>query len=337
MTGTRQHRVKVSIGAAVYPEGGRTADELLANSHLAFCRAKATRRGSYVIFENAIRQELESRLTLEAELALAVEQNEFELFYQPQVRLVDGGLIGAEALIRWRHPVRGLVSPAEFMPVVNTSSISDHDCRMGSRNHVPPGADCGSRAVTTFASASISRRRNFSRATSRPPLRRYSKTTGLDARVLELEVTEDILLLDEERVLDTFRRIRATGVRIVFDDFGTGYASLSYLKKFPLDGLKVDRSFVLELIADADDAAIVGSTIGLSRQLGLVGDRRRHRESCDRRSADQHGMRRGAGLFLRPADAGCGIREPVPERSRTRRRGVRRRKGGLGRSLPLHL
>ncbi len=95
------------------------------------------------------------------------------------------------------------------------------------------------------------------------------KTTGLTPSLLELEVTEDILLLDEERVLDTFRRIRATGVRIVFDDFGTGYASLSYLKKFPLDGLKIDRSFVLELLAGAGDAAIVGSTIGLSRQLGL--------------------------------------------------------------------
>ena len=109
----------------VFPGDGRTADELLSNSHLAFCRAKATRRGGHVLFENSIRQELESRLTLEAELALAAERNEFELFYQPQVRLADGGVIGAEALIRWRHPVRGLVSPAEFMPVVNTSSISE--------------------------------------------------------------------------------------------------------------------------------------------------------------------------------------------------------------------
>ena len=125
LAGTRLHRLKVSIGAAVYPEGGRTADELLSNSHLAFCRAKATRRGGHVMFENAIREELEARLTLEAELVLAVERGEFELFYQPQVRLADGGLTGAEALIRWHHPVRGLVSPAEFMPIVNGSSISD--------------------------------------------------------------------------------------------------------------------------------------------------------------------------------------------------------------------
>jgi EAL domain-containing protein (putative c-di-GMP-specific phosphodiesterase class I) len=93
--------------------------------------------------------------------------------------------------------------------------------------------------------------------------------TGLTPSLLELEVTEDILLLDEQRVLDTFLRIQKLGVRIVFDDFGTGYASLSYLKKFPLDGLKIDRSFVLDLLADSDDAAIVSSTIGLSRQLGL--------------------------------------------------------------------
>src|SRR6185437_1596170 len=122
--GAREHRVKVSIGVAVYPEAGSTADELLSNGHLAFSRAKATRRGGHVMFESAIRHELEGRLTLEAEIALAVERQEFELFYQPQVHLVDGSLIGAEALIRWRHPERGLVSPGLFMPVVNSSSIS---------------------------------------------------------------------------------------------------------------------------------------------------------------------------------------------------------------------
>ncbi len=268
LAAARQHRVKVSIGAAVYPEGGRTGDELLANSHLAFCRAKATRRGSHVIFENAIRQELEARLTLEAELVLASERNEFELFYQPQVRLVDGGLIGAEALIRWRHPVRGLVSPAEFMPVVHTSSISNRlaawvletacrQARMWER---------GGHPVRVGVNLSPSQFQSADLATA---VAEILQATGLTPSLLELEVTEDILLLDEERVLDTFRRIRALGVRVVFDDFGTGYASLSYLKKFPLDGLKIDRTFVLELLADSGDAAIVGSTVGLSRQLGL--------------------------------------------------------------------
>src|SRR6187399_609318 len=125
LAGNREHRVKVTIGAAVFPGGGRTADDLLSNSHMALSRAKAMRRGGHVLFEDSIRRELETRLTLEAELALASERNEFELFYQPQLHLADGRLIGAEALIRWRHPVRGLVSPAQFMPVVNTSPISE--------------------------------------------------------------------------------------------------------------------------------------------------------------------------------------------------------------------
>jgi diguanylate cyclase (GGDEF)-like protein/PAS domain S-box-containing protein len=268
LVGTRLHRLKASIGAAVYPGDGRTAEELLSNSHLAFCRAKATRPGGHVVFESAIRQELESRLTLEAELAHAVEGNEFELFYQPQVRLADGALIGAEALIRWRHPVRGLVSPAEFMPIVNTSSISEriagwvletacrqariwekagHGIRVGI-NLSPSQLQSGDLAASVAGMLDV---------------------TGLTPSLLELELTEDILLLDERRVLDTFLRIQELGVRVVFDDFGTGYASLSYLKKFPLDGLKIDRSFVLELRADSDDAAIVSSTIGLSKKLGL--------------------------------------------------------------------
>jgi diguanylate cyclase (GGDEF)-like protein/PAS domain S-box-containing protein len=268
MAGTRLHRLRVTIGAAAYPAGGQTADELLANSHLAFCRAKAIRRCSYVIFENTIRQELEARLTLEAELARAAERNEFELYYQPQVRLTDGSPTGAEALIRWRHPVRGLVSPGEFMPVVNTSSISDRVAAWVLETA------CRQARVWEEAGHSIRVSVNLSPSQFQSgdlaiSVAHILETTGLTPSLLELEVTEDILLLDEQRVLDIFEGIRELGVRIVFDDFGTGYASLSYLKKFHLDGLKVDRTFVKELLTDTGDAAIVGSTISLSRQLGM--------------------------------------------------------------------
>jgi diguanylate cyclase (GGDEF)-like protein/PAS domain S-box-containing protein len=268
MTGTRQHRVRVSIGAAIYPQDGRTADELLSNSHLAFCRAKTIRRGHHLMFESSIRQELEQRLTLEAELALAVERNEFELFYQPQVRLVDGGLIGAEALIRWHHPVRGLVPPGEFMPVVNATSISE-----------PIAAwvlETACRQARTWELAGHRLRVGVNLSPSQllsgdlaDSVAEILGATGLAPSLLELEVTEDILLLDEQQMLDTFEKIQELGVRIVFDDFGTGYASLSYLKKFPLDGLKIDRSFVIDLIANSDDAAIVGTTVALSKQMGL--------------------------------------------------------------------
>jgi diguanylate cyclase (GGDEF)-like protein/PAS domain S-box-containing protein len=266
--GTQLHRVKVRIGVAVHPEGGRTADELLGNGHLALWRARAAQHGGNVMFENAIRRELEARLRLEGELAFAIERGEFELFYQPQVSLIDGDLIGAEALIRWRHPERGLVSPAEFMPVVNTSSISeriagwvlDTACRQAR------AWELAGRSVRVSVNLSPSQLQSGDLADAAA---KVLAVTGLTPSLLELELTEDILLLDEKRVLETFFRIRELGVRTVFDDFGTGYASLSYLKKFPLDGLKIDRSFVFDLLTDSDDAAIVGSTIGLSKQLGL--------------------------------------------------------------------
>jgi diguanylate cyclase (GGDEF)-like protein/PAS domain S-box-containing protein len=268
LVGTRQHRVRVSIGVAVHPDGGRTADELLSNGHLALCRAKAVRGGAHVVFEKSIRHELEARLALEAALAHAVERSEFELFYQPQVRLVDGALIGVEALIRWHHPERGLVAPGEFMPVVNTSPISERIAAWV--------LETACRRARTWELAGHGVRMGVNLSPSQlqagdlaGSVARLLAATGLAASLLELEVTEDVLLQDEAEVLDTFRRIQRLGVRIVFDDFGTGYASLSYLKKFPLDGLKIDRSFVRDLLTDSDDAAIVGSTVGLSRQLGL--------------------------------------------------------------------
>jgi diguanylate cyclase (GGDEF)-like protein/PAS domain S-box-containing protein len=264
----REHRVKVSVGVAVYPEAGSGADELLGNGHLAFFRAKAAKHGGYVLFESAIRQEVEARLTLEAELVRAAECEEFELFFQPQVRLVDGGLVGAEALIRWRHPERGLVPPGQFMGVVNTSSISGRIAQwvMETACRQARAWELAGHALRVGINLSPSQLQSGDLASAVASL---LADTGLSPSLLEIEVTEDIILLDEERVLDTFQRIQALGVRLVFDDFGTGYASLSYLKKFPLDGLKIDRTFVLDLLTDSDDAAIVSSTVGLSKQLGL--------------------------------------------------------------------
>jgi diguanylate cyclase (GGDEF)-like protein/PAS domain S-box-containing protein len=267
--GSRQHRIKVSIGTALFPRDAGTADELLGNGHLAMYRAKATRRGGHLQFERAIRDELEARLTLDAELARAVERNEFELFYQPQVSLPDASLIGAEALIRWRHPTRGLVPPAEFMPVVNASSISDSIATWVMKTACTQARvwEQAGHRVRVGINLSPSQMQSGDLASS---VKEALEITGLTPSLLELEVTEDILVVDVHRALEIFLAIQDLGVRMVFDDFGTGYASLSYLKKFPLDGLKIDRSFVMEMRADSDDAAIVGATIGLSKQLGLT-------------------------------------------------------------------
>ena len=265
--------------------------------------APRQRRGAHVEFESTIRQQLEARLRLESELVLAVERGQFELFYQPQVRLVDGGLDGAEALIRWRHPERGMVSPGEFMPVVNTSPSSekiaawvlDTACRQARI------WELAGHAVRIAVNLSPSQLQTGDLAAA---VADVLAATGLTPSLLELEVTEDILLLDEERVLDMFQRIQQLGVRIVFDDFGTGYASLSYLKKFPLDGLKIDRSFVLDLLSDPDDAAIVGSTVGLSKQLGLsvVAEGIENRATAD--LLVMIGCQEGQGYFFgRPAPA----------------------------------
>jgi len=305
VTITRQHRIKISIGVAVYPEGGLTADDLLSNGHLALTKAKLKQRGSLVIFENAIRQELESRLTLESELAHAADRGEFELFYQPQLRLIDGSLVGAEALIRWRHPERGYVSPGEFMPVVNSSALSERIAGwvMETATRQARAWELSGNNVRVAINLSPSQLYSGDLADSVAEL---LKRTGLSPSLLELEVTEDILLHDESRVLDMFKRIQQLGVRILFDDFGTGYASLSYLKKFPLDGLKIDRSFVLDLLADSDDAAIVGSTIGLSKQLGLtvVAEGIENRATAD--FLVSMGCEEGQGYFFgrpMPADA----------------------------------
>ena len=265
--GARQIRVNVSIGVAVYPRDCDTAEELLGNADLALYQAKAVGRGGYVFFERGIRDELESRMSLEADLSQAVDRAEFELFYQPQVNLEDGKLVGAEALIRWRRP-NGLVLPDDFIPVVNASSISDgialwvmetacrqgylwqqkgHDIRL-SINLSPSQFQLGDLAATVGS---------------------ILRNTGFSPSLLELEVTESILLEDDERALEIFRRIQDLGVRIAFDDFGTGYAGLTYLKKFPLDRLKIDKSFVCKLTANSDDMAIVGATISLGKQLGL--------------------------------------------------------------------
>lgn len=265
---SRSQSIGTSIGGAVYPADGQTAEELLANSHLALCKAKSTSRGEYAFFEREIRDELEARFALEAELATAVRKGEFELHYQPQFNFAENRIVGAEALIRWRHPERGLLFPGSFMPVVNTSPISDdvatwvmtEACRQGKK-----WQDLGYRVrMAVNLSPSQFKTNGLARQ-----VKQVIAESGFSPALLELEVTEDILLGNDDFVLDVFRQVQELGIRIAFDDFGTGYGSFSYLKKFPLNKLKIDKSFVFELCKNSDDAAIVASTISLCRQLNL--------------------------------------------------------------------
>jgi len=266
--GMRQLRINISIGAAIYPKDCKTAEELLGNADLALYRAKAAGRGTYVFFERRIRDELEARLKLEANLERGAENEEFELYFQPQADLETGTLVGAEALIRWRHPDRGIVMPADFMPIANASAISDGIALWVLETACKQGRLWQHKGYNIRLGVNLSPSQLLSgdlAATVEAILR----DTGFSPSLLELEVTENILLGDDDGALKMFRRIQDLGVRIAFDDFGTGYASMTYLKKYPLDRLKIDKSFVCELQANTEDAAIVRSTISLGKLLGL--------------------------------------------------------------------
>jgi diguanylate cyclase (GGDEF)-like protein/PAS domain S-box-containing protein len=265
----RQFRATCGIGIAIYPHDCGSANELLANADLALHSAKAAGRGKHILFQHTIRAEFEARLSLEAELERAAELGEFELFYQPQIDLNDGRLLGAEALLRWRHPERGLLAPADFIAALNASSISsavgrwvlETACRQG---HLWQQKGRGIRIAVNLAASQLQSNDFVNTLIS------VLRETRFLPALLELEITEDTLLGDGEQLIDIFRDIQNLGVNVAFDDYGTGYASLSYLKKFSFDTLKIDRSFVRELREGSDDAAIVASTIDLSKLLGLA-------------------------------------------------------------------
>jgi diguanylate cyclase (GGDEF)-like protein len=265
---SRQIDVRATVGVAFYPELANTVDELFANADLALYRAKKSAVGETIIFQKEYRAEFEAKLSLEAELQRAFRQEEFELFYQPQVDLQTSKIIGAEALIRWRHPVRGMVSPSEFLPVLNQTPLA---FEVG--NWVMRTA-CDQAAAWCQAGREMRVGVNLSPAQVQSADLQHSVATaltssGLRPGLLELEVTEDNLLANESQALSVIAGLRALGVRTAFDDFGTGYASLSHLKKLRLDVIKIDRSFVMELNASAADRAIVEAIVSLGQQLGL--------------------------------------------------------------------
>lgn len=261
-------RVTASIGVAVFPFDCDSAEALMGNSDLALSRAKTFGREQCVFFDQSFRTELEERTLLESQLVRAADKKEFELFYQPQVDLADGRLVGAEALIRWRHPEKGILSPAAFITTLNASPLAGLVSKWVLETACTQARRWEQAGHKIQIGVNLSPLQLESRDLC-ADVRIVLEKTGLSPELLELELTEDILLSDTKRAFDTFSAVRALGVKVAFDDFGTGYASLSYLKKFQFDRLKIDQSFVRELEAGSDDAAIVSSTVSLSKALGL--------------------------------------------------------------------
>lgn len=259
-------QIGVSIGIAVATHDAILAADVMKHADLALYQVKADGRNGYRYFEAGMDERLQNRLALERDLRHAVTKEEFELHYQPLFDLGTNRIVGCEALMRWQHPDRGLVSPAEFIPVAEDTGLIKPlgAWALKTACHV---AASWPEDLTVAVNLSVIQ---FQGQNLLSDIRDALSTSGLAPRRLELEITESIILAQTEVVLGILSEIKAMGVKISMDDFGTGYSSLSYLQKFPFDKIKIDRSFVDGIDSKADSRAIVHAITSMSRSLGMT-------------------------------------------------------------------
>jgi diguanylate cyclase (GGDEF)-like protein len=257
--------IGASIGIALAPRDGMSGEELLKKSDLALYRAKEETRGSHRFFEIGMDARMQERRDIEGDLRIAIQEGQFEVHYQPLLDLATGAITCFEALVRWHHPTRGLILPADFIPIAEESNliipIGEWVLRQACRDAA--GWPDGIKVAVNLSPAQLKRGDLVTVTVSALTM------AGLDADRLELEITESVLLHDEAWVRSLLERLAALGVRIAMDDFGTGYSSLSYLRSFPFSKIKIDRSFVEGVAGQSDSLAIVQATIQLSHKLGM--------------------------------------------------------------------
>jgi diguanylate cyclase (GGDEF)-like protein/PAS domain S-box-containing protein len=261
--------VTPSIGIALYPNDGEDAQTLLKNANTALHRAKEQGRNTYQLYTPAMNATALERLALESRLYRALEREEFVIYYQPQINIHTGGVVGVEALVRWRHPKLGLILPGKFIPLAEETGFI-----------IPLGEwvlltacaqnkawqDAGLPPLRMAVNLSIS---HFKREDLTKMLAQVLEKTGLHPNYLELELTESIGMENVERAITKLQELKALGVKLSIDDFGTGYSSLSYLKRFPIDTLKIDQSFVQHIPTNPNDAAITTAIIAMAHSLNL--------------------------------------------------------------------
>lgn len=260
--------VSASIGVALFPEDGEDADTLMRNADAAMYHAKDSGRANYQFYTEHMNVSAQRRVTLEAELRRALDRDELTLAYQPIYALANGRLVGVEALLRWRHPERGLVTPGEFISVAEESGLIHQIGEDVLRAACAQARLWQDQGLGTRLSINVSvhqlRRRAFL-----DQLRTVLASTSVDPGLLELEITESLIVEDASEALKTLKSLDELGVRLAIDDFGTGYSGLSYLKRFPIDTVKIDQSFIRDISVDADDAAIVRAIVAMAKSLKL--------------------------------------------------------------------
>jgi EAL domain-containing protein (putative c-di-GMP-specific phosphodiesterase class I) len=269
MLAGREHVVTGSIGISVFPDDGADAEVLLRQADIAMYQAKESGRNGFQFFTGEMQRRLDARVALEQGLHRALQRDEFVLHYQPQVDLANGRVVGMEALLRWQSPELGLVPPMQFIPVAEESNlivaigqwVIDKACatlRRWQDNGVPLVPIAVNVAASQFANQDMDRL-----------LRRTLDQYGIAPGLLHLELTEGLSMEDPEASIALMRRLKEAGVGMSIDDFGTGYSNLSYLKRFPVDKLKIDQSFTRGLASVPEDSAIVTAVIRLAHSLGL--------------------------------------------------------------------
>lgn len=269
LLGKKDCHVTVSIGISTFPADGSDSQSLLKAADVAMYRAKETGRNNYQYYLPSMNVHTLERLELESDLRQALERGEFFLHYQPKVEIASGLITGVEALLRWKHPLRGLVPPLDFIPLAEETGLI-----------VPIGEwvlatacartkswqGCGLPKLSVAVNLSA---RQFADTMLLAKLTRIIHASGLDPSLLELEITESVVMSNGESAVSVLEKLKSIGVQIAIDDFGTGYSSLAYLKRFPIDILKVDRSFIRDIPADSGDMKITRAIIAMAHGLRL--------------------------------------------------------------------
>lgn len=262
-------RANTSIGISLFPGDALSVEQLLRNADSALFKAKSTGRNDYALYTEELTAHAQQRVEIAFELRRALDRQELRVYYQPVHDLKTRRLIGVEALVRWQHPQRGLVSPAEFIPVAErTGLIAEIDAWVMAQACRQMCQWQQGGVVLSFVAVNVSSRL-FARRELYQQVAQVLRETGLEPAFLELEVTESAVMEDPEVALEQMHRLRELGVRLAIDDFGTGYSSLLRLKRLPVQKLKIDQGFVAGLPWDEDDAAISRVIIALAQSMGM--------------------------------------------------------------------